>query len=173
MHEVEAKVHISKGDFLRLKKELDKTADFEGKTTKKDTYYGADKTVHIRLRETDKGVVLSVKDKIIKSGIESNSELEWGIKDKKNFEKILKKMGLSVFIKKFKTTLAYHLKGFHIELNHVKNLGYFLEIEKLVKDKTLIPKTKKELIEIFARFGFTKNQFEKRYYTDLLKDINV
>jgi len=174
MHEVEAKVHISKGDFLRLKKELDNIAGFKGEETKKDTYYGNDNTVHIRLRETEKSVVLAIKDKININGIESNSELEWGISDKKGFEDFLKKIGLKQFIKKLKTTRAYQFKGFNIELNYVKNLGYFLEIERVVKSKSQIPKTKKELIDIFKRFGFKQSQFEKRYYVDLLqKKLNV
>lgn len=174
MQEIEAKVPISKKDFLRLKKELDKTADFKGEKTKKDTYYGDDKTVHIRLRETDDELILAVKNKISKNGIESNTEVEWKIADKKEFEKFLKKISIKPWIKKVKITRAYQFKGFNIELNYVKGLGYFLEIERVVKSKGKIPKTKKELIDIFKKFGFKQKQFEKKYYVDLLqKKLNV
>jgi adenylate cyclase, class 2 len=167
MHEVEAKVHISKGDFLRLKKELDKTAVFKGETIKNDIYYCED--AYIRTRETGNELILNIKNKVIEKGIESNAEIEWKITDKKEFENFLNIINIKPYLKKIKTTRAYQFKSFNIELNYVKNLGYFLEIERVIQSKSQISKTKKELIDIFKKFGFKQNQFEKRFYADLLQ----
>jgi predicted adenylyl cyclase CyaB len=72
---------------------------------------------------------------------------------------------------KVKKNETYHLNGFHIELNSVDKLGYFLEIEKTVKSKSQNQKTKKELIGLFKSLGFDKNRFEKKGYLKLLEEI--
>ncbi|MBU0727747.1 class IV adenylate cyclase [Patescibacteria group bacterium] len=171
MYEVEAKVHISKSDFSSLKKKLDKIAKFKGGQIKKDIYYNDPKKVFIRLREENGKHFLNIKEKESKRGMESNIEMEWGIEDRKKFEKELKKEGIMPAIRKSKKTEAYQFKDCNVELNYVAKLGYFLEIEKIVKTKTQIPKAKKDLLDIFKEFGYTQKDFEKKYYLDLLEAV--
>jgi predicted adenylyl cyclase CyaB len=84
---------------------------------------------------------------------------------------------------KIKKSETYHLNGFHIELNSVGKLGYFLEIEKTVKssagvrknlrspsDGSQNQKTKKELIGLFESLGFARNRFESKGYLKLLEE---
>lgn len=170
MYEVEAKVHITKSDFSRLQKELGRFAEFKEKSIKRDTYYDDTRKVYIRVREKDKKILFEIKDKNIISGVESNLEIGWGIKNKKKWTELLNKLGIKPAIRKTKKTEAYQLNGFNIELNHVAGLGYFLEIEKAVKSKTQISKTKRELIDIFGSFGYSQKDFEKKYYLDLLQE---
>ena len=171
MYEVEAKVPLTKSDFLRLQKQLKKTAKFKEKSLKKDIYYNNPKEAFIRIRKEGKNAVFNIKDKGVKKGIEANIEMEWGIKDKEKWTALLNKLGIKASIRKTKKTEAYQLNGFNIELNHVVKLGYFLEIERIVRSKKQIPKAKKELIDIFRNFGYSQKDFEKRYYLDLLQSM--
>ena len=172
MYEIEAKVGITKSDFERLQKELEKIADFKGNFVKKDIYYDDTKKAHTRLRELNNQSIFSFKIKEIAHGIESNIEIEWGVKDRSKWMTLLKSNGINPSIRKFKKTKAYQSNGFVIELNHISKLGYYLEIERIVKTKNLIPKAKKELIEIFNKLGYSHKDFEKRYYIDLLQELN-
>ncbi len=170
MYEIEAKVAINNKDFSRLQKELRNEAEFQGTSVKKDTYHNNPKKAFIRVREEGKKTLFNIKDKGLKKGIEANIEIEWGIKDKKKWTTLLNKLGIKPTVRKTKKTEAYQLNGFNIELNHVIGLGYFLEIERIVKSKKQIPKAKKELIDIFGKFGYSQKDFEKKYYLDLLQE---
>jgi adenylate cyclase, class 2 len=172
MYEIEAKVAINKRDFNRLRKRFGKEAEFKGLKIKKDIYYDDSKTSFIRIREENDKNFFNIKDKGINKGVEANMEIEWKVKDKNKFSKLLNKLGIKPSMQKTKKTESYQLNGFNIELNYVVGLGYFLEIERIVKSKTEIPKAKKELIDMFDRFGYSQKDFEKKYYLDLLQKIN-
>ncbi len=172
MYEIEAKVAINKRDFCRLQKELKKTAKFKGKSVKKDIYYDDTKKAYTRLRDLNGNSIFSFKVKEINHGVESNIEIEWGIKDRKKWMTLLKTFGIKPTIRKFKKTEAYQSDGFMIELNYVSKLGYYLEIERIVKSKNQISKAKRELIDMFKKLGYSHKDFEKKYYIDLLQNIN-
>lgn len=171
MYEVEAKVPLTKSDFLRLQKRLKKEADFQGKIIKKDTYYNNPKTAFIRTRTENNKNLFNIKDKGVKKGIEANIEIEWGIKNIKKWIMFLSKIGIKPSMHKTKKTETYQLNDFNIELNHIAKLGYFLEIERVVRSKKEILKAKKELIDIFRNFGYSQKDFEKQYYLDLLQSL--
>ena len=170
MYEIEAKVVINNRDFSRLQKQLKKEAGFQGKSLKKDTYYDDTQKIYLRVREKDKKTLFEIKVKNIVSGVELNTEIGWGIKDKKKWNQLLNKLGIKPAARKTKKTEAYQLNGFNIELNYVNKLGYFLEIERVVKSKKQIPKAKKELIDMFDKLGYSQKDFEKKYYLDLLQE---
>ena len=172
MYEVEAKVALTPSDFKRLKETVSKIGKFTGESLKKDTYYGDTKIIHMRTRDEEGGVVFCLKNKTLIDGVEANTEMEWEIANKKKWEKILSKSGIRPSVKKVKKTEAYDYKGFHIELNHIRTLGYFLEIEKIVNKKENIPKAKQELIDLFKQLGYSQKDFEKKYYLELLAEKN-
>lgn len=171
MYEVEAKVKITKSVFLRLKEELSKKAKFNGLKIKKDVYYDEPKKAYLRIRDEDGDIVLNIKDHKAIKGIEANVEFGWDIKNKAEFAKKLKSLGIKPTIRKNKKTESFTYKNFGIELNYVNKLGYFLEIEKVVKKEGEIEKTKKDLLAIFKEFGYTQKDFEKRYYLELLEEL--
>ncbi len=171
MYEIEAKVAINKRDFCRLQKELKKTAKFEGKIKKSDIYHNNPKKHFIRIRKQNNEIIFNIKDKGCKKGIELNTEIEWKIKDEKKWKELLKKCEIFQTIRKTKNSELYSLDGFIIELNHIPRLGYFLEIERVVKSKSQIPKTKKELVDMFKKLGYSHKDFEKKYYLELLQEL--
>jgi adenylate cyclase, class 2 len=170
MYEIEAKVAINRKDFERLSGKLKKEAGFKEKSIKKDIYFNNAGDASVRIREKDKKSYFDIKDKGIRNGTEVNIEMEWGIKDVKKWVALLGKIGIRPGIRKIKRTEAYRMNGFDIELNYVAGLGYFLEIERIVKSKTDIPEAKKELIEMFNELGYSQKDFEKKYYLELLQE---
>lgn len=169
MYEVEAKVKISKADFQRLSKELKKIAKYSGKIEKKDTYFNNPSNAVIRMRKEGVLSTLNIKEKNRSRGVEASKEIEWNILNNKNFTNILKKIDICPKLKKYKTTYLYKAFGFNMELNYIKNLGYFLEIERIVNTKVEVTKAKKDLHNIFKKFGYTSKNFESKYYLELLR----
>lgn len=172
MYEVEAKVAINKRDFNRLQKELKKTAKFKGKYIKKDEYFNDIKDAFIRIREENGKPIFGLKNKRLDRGIEANTEIEWHIKDKKKWSQLLNKLDINPFIRKTKNNETYQLDDFMVELNFIPKLGYFLEIERIVKSKNQIAKAKKELIDMFKKLGYSHKDFEKKYYLEMLQELN-
>ncbi|MBI5732113.1 MAG: class IV adenylate cyclase [Candidatus Magasanikbacteria bacterium] len=170
MYEIEAKVPLERADFERLKRELPKIAEKKGKSEKKDFYYGNLNHLYLRIRQMDQGAILSLKSKKTEKGIEMNQEMELPVKSIKKLQSLLKKMGFECAAKKEKTTELYQSDSLKIELNKVKRLGYYLEIETIVKSEADIPKAKKRLIETFTRLGYSQKDFEKKYYLQLLDE---
>ncbi len=170
MYEVEAKVPLKKADVQRLRRELPKIAQYSKKVIKKDYYYANPKTFFLRIREKNKKGVLNLKSKKVEQGIELNQEIELSIDSASKFHALLKKIGILLTAKKDKISEIYKKKDLQIELNFVKGLGYFLEIEIIVQSKTQIPNAKKALLRQFAQLGFSPNDFEKKYYLELLAE---
>ncbi len=168
MIEVEAKVPLKKSDVLRLKKELPKLAKFVKKTVKKDFYFPDFEKTMVRLRMEGKKGVFTMKSKSRKRGVEINEELEWDVSDPAAFLRVMKGIDLPLTLKKEKFAEIYRYGKFTIELNRVMGLGHYLEIETMVKSKSAMKGAKKALISLFARLGFSPQQFENKYYLELL-----
>ena len=60
--------------------------------------------------------------------------------------------------------------GVHIELNHVKKLGWFLEIEVLCKLND-VSSARKKVVSVRDKLGFTEKDSEPRGYTKQLWEM--
>ena len=170
MYEIEAKVPLKKADVQRLRKELPKIAGQKRKVINKDYYYADPKSFFLRIRERNKKGLLNLKSKKVEQGIELNQEIELSINSVSKFHTLLKKIGIRLTAKKEKISEIYKKENLQIELNFIKGLGYFLEIETIIKKKSDIPRAKKALREMFSRLGFSSKDFEKKYYLELLAE---
>ena len=170
MFEIEAKVPLKRADVQRLKKELPKIARLKGKSVKKDAYFGSTSKYMFRLRDKNGKGILNLKSKKVEMGVEVNQEIELPINSISKFHTLLTKIGIRLTAKKEKTSEVYKRGNLQIELNFVKGLGYYLEIETIVQKKSDIPKAKKALREMFSRLGFSPKNFEKKYYLELLAE---
>jgi len=169
MYEIEAKVRLSEADFKRLEDEIPRFAKKVKRVINKDTYYNQSiKDFSMRIRNQNGKDILNLKSKKRGGGIEMNREIELPIASASAFDKFLKKIGIPSTAKKEKTSEIYKTGKMQIELNHVKKLGYFLEIETIVKGRAEIPSVKKTLRELFRKLGFSLQDFEKKYYLELL-----
>ena len=66
---------------------------------------------------------------------------------------------------KEKTTELYKTRdGVHIEINNVKKLGWFLEIEVLCPQKD-VASARKKVVAVREKLGFSEKDAEPRGYT--------
>lgn len=171
MYEVEAKVPLTKADFQRLKKEIPRIAILKKRIISKDRYYGSlKKAFFLRIREENKKPVLNIKFKKRGEGIEMNQEIELPLTSASKFHQFLKKLNIPFAAKKEKRGSYFALKNIQIELNEIRGLGAFLEIEHRVETQAEIPKAKKALIETFKMLGFSPKDFEEKYYLEMLAE---
>jgi predicted adenylyl cyclase CyaB len=171
MYEIEAKVRINRKDLPALRKKVKKFAKYKGKFTKKDTYYGTENGFTLRLRQKEgSGAVLNIKSKKLNGGTESNQEVEIPVKSKVKFNRLLKKFEVPFYACKEKISEAYAAERLNIELNFVKGLGHFLEIEIIAKTAAGKSSAKRRLLKVFRSLGFSPEDFEKKYYLELLHE---
>lgn len=171
MFEVEAKVPISKKEYEALLERLKTEANVLGNREVNDTYYDKPKDVFIRMRHGGGEYEFNLKRRETIKGIESNIEMEWGISDAEAWKKCLKKIQIKPSVRKSKKSKLFKKDGFVIELNHVSKLGYYLEIERMVKERGDLAIAKKELVKLFNKLSFSQKQFEKRPYLELLSYV--
>jgi predicted adenylyl cyclase CyaB len=170
MIEMEAKVALSQNKYQELKKFLEKNARRVGESVKSDYYYKTPESLSFRIREAEDQGEFTIKQKVRSRGVETNRELSWLLKDVRKWKKLLKKWGTSPDIGKKKKSLVFQLGNFHIELNTVKGLGHYLEVERIGADSRALSRNRRELIELFESLGFRQSDFETQYYTELLKE---
>ncbi len=104
-------------------------------------------------------------------GIESNIEMEWEVGDIRKWESLLKTIKITPNISKSKKSTLFKQNDFIIELNHVRLLGYYLEIERVVKSEKELEKAKIDLIQLFQKLGYSQKKFEPKPYLELLKNV--
>jgi len=173
MIEVEAKIKISNPKELRER--ISKITTYRKKEVKIDHYYTLDKnkykypTKSIRVRKINNYYKINFKQKLsYVKGVYAKDEREFEVTDIKNFLNLIKDFGFRLWLIKEKYSESYEIKkNFHIELNNVKNLGWFVEIEYLT-DKKNIEKARKKIQEIIKRLSLEKEEIIKEGYTKLL-----
>ncbi len=170
MIEVEAKVRLTPADLKQVKQVLKVMTKPGKKVIKTDAYYGDEKAFSIRIREENGKAFFCLKKKNRSRGVEMNQEIDFPLKSGEDFHKWLWKLGIKKTAQKQKQSLVYNYQDFHIELNHVAGLGDYLEIETLVEDPKKVPAAKRQLHDLFKRLGFAPDQFEKKYYLELLQE---
>lgn len=173
MIEVEAKIKISNPE--KLRKKISEIIGKRKKETKIDYYYTMERNKSIypkkslRVRKIDHKYQINFKQKLsyIK-GIYAKDEREFEVTDIKNFLKLITDFGFRLWLIKEKYSESYEIKkNFHIELNNVKNLGWFVEIEYLT-DKNSIAEARKRILEIIKKLSLKKEKIIKEGYTKLL-----
>ena len=88
----------------------------------------------VRIRENEKGLILTYKKIHREVNPVYCDEYETKISDKNQMEKILFSLGFSVQMKIDKTRETYKMGGLEFDFDSVENLGELLEIE--IKDET-------------------------------------
>ena len=173
---VEAKIKILNPDIFR--KEIKKLAKFIETEHKIDDYYTLQSTKaypkkSLRIRRKDNIYEINFKEKLsyIK-GIHAKNEHEFIIDSINPFLDLIKDFGFKHWLRKEKTTELYNIsKNFNIELNHVKSLGWFLEIEYLT-DKEHILFARKRILKIMKKLNIHKEKIMEKGYTKILWNKN-
>ncbi|HKM07678.1 MAG TPA: CYTH domain-containing protein [Sphaerochaeta sp.] len=185
--EVELKAHVS--DPLALQKRLELLPSISPAICelKQDTYFcrkGGDALFRMRLEQTGKSfesmqgsLVFTYKNKVIRDGIEVNEEVEFSSSSDQSpcALQFFLNMGHEVYITKTKRGYIYtysvvpELPLLTIELVEVVALGWFIEMEFVLEDKSLIEQARYNLLLVLDSLGIGRSDIEDRYYMHLLK----
>lgn len=171
--EVETKIPIKTNQVSIVKKRIKEIAKFVKKETKKDDYYTLEYFQYPEksLRIRDKGSVREVnfkKRNSLSKGVYAKKEVQFEISDIKGFFELIEDFGFRRWLHKEKTTELYITKtGVHIEINNVKKLGWFLELEILSSPKD-VSVARKKIIDVRDKLGFRESDCESRGYTKQL-----
>lgn len=173
--EVETKIPIPENQVALVRNKIKKISKFMRKETKKDDYYTLEyfhypeKSIRIR----DKGKIKEVNFKKRHSyslGVHAKKEVQFEISDTKGFFELIEDFGFRRWLRKEKTTELYRTKsGVNIELNRVKGLGWFIEIEFLSKPSE-VNSARQKVIAVRSALGFSEKDSEQKGYTKQLWD---
>jgi adenylate cyclase class 2 len=173
--EVETKVKID--DYSSFKKKIEKIAKLSKKEIKIDNYFSINKKGYpekaFRVREKNNKYEINFKKWVKKYWtpyIVVKEEFEFGTDDPENLIFMMRDLGFSKWLKKEKKCLIYTYnknKKASIELNKVKRLGNFIEVEYLCQAKEL-SKAKKTIMQILKELDIKKEQIDNTGYTKLL-----
>lgn len=124
----------------------------------------------IRVRQENGQVLVTLKKKEVRDGMEINDELEFSVSSAPAFEEFLHTLGFAIWIRKSKEGVAWRWKNITIELSQVKNLGWFVELEILADsaEPELLARAREDLLQCLDRIGIPHTKIENRYYTELL-----
>lgn len=180
--EVETKIKIDNSEVQKIRKRIREIARFSKKGKKADDYFAIQKKPQyypkkaFRIREMkDKYEVnfkkhlknLWTKDIVVKQ------EYEFSLKGKEQVEDLLelfRDLGFKEWIKKIKWNETYKWKEdpkVSIELNRVKHLGYFIELEYLGKPHE-VEKARKKLRKVMKQLNIKPEQIDNTGYTKML-----
>jgi predicted adenylyl cyclase CyaB len=182
MFEVEKKAYLRNFSVLHKIKEI---AIYKGEIYKEDVYFApiSNSNTNIyqdplfRIRLEDNKMELSFKQKKFKDKTEINDEhtIDISSSDPIELRSFFRHIGFFPFIEKKKKTQLYQIMDkfpfpVAIEHNAIDRLGEFIEIEILLEDEHLIEEAHQIIDKIFHDIGVKEEDFEARYYIDLLME---
>ena len=168
--EMEIKVKLSKEEYNNLYEIMDYKAKYIKDSKQQDVYYqpeyfNANMNKWLRIRLSGNKKILTYKKLDNKMYCE---EYEVEINNSDNMDKILLSIGLKKITEVIKSRRIYsYLDKYEVSLDHVENLGYFIEIE--VKEKiTDYSKEYDELLKNSKKIGINLNNIVKERYPELM-----
>lgn len=179
--EIEKKAHLK--DPVAAEKKLLEAGKFAGEAVKEDCYYlirrKAEKKIDMkndpifRIRVVGERCWISAKKRTFRGKTEINEEAEIpaGRPDETIwfFETYL---GLTPFVRKRKKTRLFKIDDINVEINHVENLGCFLEVE--IQKESLDRDEEKTILEridsIFKLLEISEEDVEPKYYIEMLME---
>lgn len=175
MIEVEAKIQISNPSLY--KKKIKSLAHFELKEKKVDDYYTLEnlksypkKSLRIRKHHNFYEVNFKQRFSCI-NGIHAKKEEEFKVSNLQNFLDLIRDFGFNRWLRKEKISEIYKIsRNFHVEINYVRHLGWFLEVEYLCYSKSQISSSRNKVLEIVKKLGFREKDILEEGYTKMLWD---
>ncbi len=181
--EVETKVKIDDDKVRELRERIKKIAVFVKKGKKEDDYFAIRRKIKscypkkaFRIRAMKDEFEVNFKKWLVKywtHDIVVKQEFEFKLKGKEAVEDLLalfRDLGFREWVKKTKynETYAYKKdKRLSIEINNVKNLGYFLEMEYLSQPAE-IERARKRIREVLKILKINPEQIDNTGYTKML-----
>jgi predicted adenylyl cyclase CyaB len=178
--EVETKVKLQDSQIPDLRNRIKKVATFKKRGQKADDYFAIQKRGYpkkaFRFRTMKDGVEVTFKRWLTQHWTKEvvvKQEFEFTLKgkdEKKDLMELFEDFGFKEWVRKEKRNETYTYKknkNISIEINYVKNLGYFMEIEYLCQ-KSEMKKAIKAITNLLKELEIDFNQIDNTGYTKML-----
>ncbi|MFH1238281.1 MAG: class IV adenylate cyclase [archaeon] len=181
--EVETKVKVDDSNISEIRKKIKEIAKFEKRGKKSDDYFAVRRIIKraypkkaFRIRATKDEFEVNFKKHLKRlwtKDIVIKQEFEFKLKGKEEVKDLLalfNDLGFSEWVKKIKYNETYKFKEDErasIELNNVKHLGWFIEIEYLCQ-KPEIEKARRIIEEILDLLEIDRDCIDNTGYTKML-----
>ncbi len=177
--EVETKVRIKNVSVLR--KKIQKIARLEKKEKRADDYFALKRKIRrhgypkkaFRIRHAGNKYQINFKKWLKKywdDYIVVKEEFEFETDHPDEFLALMFDLGFKQWLKKFKSSESYLYKKdkrIIIEINKVKHLGYFMEIEYLCQLSEM-KKAKRKIMNVLKELEIKKQEVDNTGYTKML-----
>jgi len=186
--EVETKIKLRKDEVPVLREKILKIAKFVKKGRKGDDYFAIRRfrkkkypKKAFRIRATKDEFEVNFKKWLKKywtNDIVVKQEFEFKLKGKEEVADLLalfRDLGFREWMKKIKDNETYAYKKdkrLEIEINKVKHLGYFIEMQYLCQPREL-EKARKKIREVLKELGIKQEQINNTGYTRMLWDKGI
>lgn len=116
----------------------------------------------LRIRRVNNNTKITYKGPKLSQTTKARVEHETGVEDFNSLKNIIRSLGFTESGVIEKERIVFYLDGAEVTIDNVKDLGVFVEIEKIgaLKDEV-----EKELFDIASKLGLSK--FERRSYLEL------
>jgi adenylate cyclase, class 2 len=181
--EVETKVKIDDDKITEMREKIKQIANFSKKGKKEDDYFAIRRKIKsrypkkaFRIRATKNEFEVNFKKWLTRywtKDVVVKQEFEFNLKGKDQVQDLLalfKDLGFREWVKKVKFNETYQWKKdkkVSIELNKVKHLGWFLELEYLAKPSE-IEKAREKIREVLRELEIHPEQIDNTGYTRML-----
>jgi len=180
--EVETKVKIPDSEVNKLRNKIKAIAKFEKKGTKADDYFAIQKSPMVypkkafRIRAMKDNYEVTFKKWLTNywtKEVVVKQEFEFKLKGKEEVDNLLAlftDLGFTEWVKKLKTNETYRYnkdKKIGIEINKVKHLGYFMEIEYLAQ-KSELKTARNKILKILKELEIPTEWIDNTGYTKML-----
>jgi len=122
----------------------------------------------LRLRKVNSHAELTYKGPRIGSISKTREELTLVVDSFNTCREMLKKLSFIEFIELSKIRKIYRIDEFKINLDDVRGLGKYLEVEAEASSISDIPNVEGKIRKILEKLGFREEQFIKKSYLELL-----
>lgn len=183
--EVETKIKVKNSEVSEMREKIRKIARFVKKETRGDDYFAIRREGYPKkaFRVRKKGDEFQINFKkwlrnLWSEDIVVKREFEFRLKGKEEVEDLLAlffDLGFVEWVKKRKRSEAYVWKKdsrVNIELNYVKHLGYFIEIEYLCPRHEM-KKGKRKIRQVLRLLEIKPEQIDNTGYTRMLWDKGI
>lgn len=168
MYEVEAKAKAKKG----TEKTIQKIARKAGEERQEDTYFThpcrnfAETDEAFRIRNVGGKLTLTYKGPKLDRQTKSRAELETPVKPE--MFQILESLGFKKFMRIRKLRKNYLAGKAIISIDKVAGLGTYIEIEKAAGSLKELKKSKREVLALLERLGYSRKASITKTYFELL-----
>ncbi|MBT3691270.1 CYTH domain-containing protein [Candidatus Woesearchaeota archaeon] len=180
--EVETKVKLNSSDVPELREKIKRIARFKARGKKADDYFAIKSKGYpkkaFRIRAMKNKFEVNFKKHLKKywtKEIVVKKEFEFQLKGKDEVESLLtlfNDLNFVEWVRKIKWNETYkHKKDkrISIEINRVKHLGYFMEIEYLCKPREM-KKGRRKILRVLKELDIKPSQIDNTGYTRMLWD---